>query len=71
MVISRKLSIMFDLLQFKARQTKDCTISENMGSLRHITYLKHFPFSLLINSLYERSASIHLTDIIPLVNNKH
>lgn len=71
MVISRKLSIMLDLLQSKARQTKDCTISENMGSFMLITYLKHFPFSLLINSFYERSASIHLTDIIPLVNNKH
>lgn len=71
MVMSRKLSIMFDLLQSKARQTKDCTISENMGSFMLITYLKHFPFSLLMDSFYERSASIHLTGIIPLVNNKH
>lgn len=71
MGISRKLSIMSDLVQSKARQTKDCTISENMGSFMLITYLKHFPFSLLMDSFYDRSASIHLTGIIQLVNNKH
>ena len=42
MVISRKLSIMSDIGGSEARSAEDSPISDIIGSLRLITYLKHF-----------------------------
>lgn len=58
MVLSRKLSIMYDIKRSEAQSAEDRLISNIFGSLRLITYLKHITVHV-----FESVQMLRLTDL--------